>query len=87
MLLALAAATGARALVLPCGALDHTPLGRSTTDLDLVAAELIARRRHGAPATASSCGPNRCTTTGCAANLERAQALTDRLAGEPVTRS
>ena len=31
--------TGARALVLPCGAISHTPLARLEDDLDLVAAE------------------------------------------------
>src|SRR5262245_50225452 len=40
-LLTLAASTGARALVLPCGALDRTPLGSLDDDLGLVAAELI----------------------------------------------
>ena len=64
-LLTLAAATGARALVLPCGALDHNPVESLDDDLDLVAAELIgaANRR---TTTASNCGPSRCTSTGCA---------------------
>ncbi len=40
-LVALAAATGSRALVLPCGALSHDPVESLDTDLDRVAAELI----------------------------------------------
>ncbi|WP_395308755.1 sugar phosphate isomerase/epimerase [Mycobacterium sp. AMU20-3851] len=40
MLVALAAATGAQALVLPCGALDHDPVESLDSDLDRVAAEL-----------------------------------------------
>ena len=42
MLGALAMATGSAALVLHCGALDHTPGAVLDADLDLVAAELIA---------------------------------------------
>ncbi|MFS0899919.1 sugar phosphate isomerase/epimerase family protein [Mycolicibacterium litorale] len=42
MLVALAGATGARAVVLPCGALDHQPLSSLADDLDRVADELIA---------------------------------------------
>src|SRR3954454_19469861 len=41
ILLALTAATGAHALVLPCGALDHQPLESLDHDLDLVAHELM----------------------------------------------
>jgi sugar phosphate isomerase/epimerase len=40
MLVALAAATDARALVLPCGALDHDSIESLDADLDRVAAEL-----------------------------------------------
>ena len=32
----------------------------------------------------SNCGPNRCTSTGCATTSTRAQALTDRLTADPV---
>ncbi|KOS55775.1 sugar phosphate isomerase/epimerase family protein [Rhodococcus rhodochrous] len=39
-LLALAAGVEARALVLPCGALDHTPVRSLDEDLDVVAAQL-----------------------------------------------
>ncbi|MGE2716787.1 sugar phosphate isomerase/epimerase family protein [Mycolicibacterium litorale] len=42
MLVALAAATGARAVVLPCGALSHEPLRGLDDDLDRVADELVA---------------------------------------------
>ena len=62
-LLTLAAAIGARALVLPCGALDHNPLRSLDDDLDLVAVELTAARR---TTTASSYGPSPCITSGCA---------------------
>lgn len=48
MLIALAAATGARALVLPCGALSHEPVESLSADLDRVADELhaAAHRAH-----------------------------------------
>ncbi|NGP04911.1 sugar phosphate isomerase/epimerase [Rhodococcus sp. 14C212] len=39
-LLTLTAGVGARALVLPCGALDHTPVRSLDEDLDAVAAQL-----------------------------------------------
>ena len=44
----MAAATGAKALVLPCGALDHTPMRSLDEDLDPVAAELIGAGQPGA---------------------------------------
>lgn len=40
MLVELAAQVGAKALVLPCGALDHEPVRDLDEDLDMVAAEL-----------------------------------------------
>ncbi|QDY91701.1 sugar phosphate isomerase/epimerase [Arthrobacter sp. UKPF54-2] len=40
-LLSLAAGTGARALVLPCGALSHDPVHSIGEDLDTIAAQLI----------------------------------------------
>jgi sugar phosphate isomerase/epimerase len=43
-LLSLAAGTGARALVLPCGAQDHNPRGTLEEDLTLVAEELAAAK-------------------------------------------
>lgn len=80
MLLALAAITGARALVLPCGALGHSPVDSIGADLDRVAAELLAAGRR-----AAECGVQLWTESlhfhRLCWNLERAQQLTDRLAG------
>lgn len=47
-LLTLTAATGAKALVLPCGALDHAPVRTEEEDLDLVAAQLVAAGKRAA---------------------------------------
>ncbi|HEY1157278.1 MAG TPA: sugar phosphate isomerase/epimerase, partial [Arthrobacter sp.] len=47
-LLTLTAKTGAKALVLPCGALDHTPVRSVEEDLDLIAAQLIAAGQRAA---------------------------------------
>lgn len=44
-LLSLAAGTGARALVLPCGALSHDPVRSIGEDLDAIAAQLIRAQR------------------------------------------
>lgn len=44
-LLSLTAGVGARALVLPCGAQDHTPVASLDEDLALVAGELTAAAR------------------------------------------
>jgi sugar phosphate isomerase/epimerase len=83
MLLALTAATGAHALVLPCGALDHQPLESLDDDLDLVAQELTRAAEqaadHGVEIWTESLHFHRLCW-----NLERAQQLTDRLAGTPV---
>ena len=54
-LLSLAAGSGARAVVLPCGALDHTPVRSLDHDIDLVAAELIAAELGGAPDADAGC--------------------------------
>ena len=82
-LLTLAAATGARALVLPCGALDHTPVRSLDEDLALIAAELIGAANraqdHGVELWTESLHYHRLCW-----NTERAQALTNRLAGSPV---
>jgi sugar phosphate isomerase/epimerase len=82
-LLTLAAAIGARGLVLPCGALDHHPVRSLGHDLDLVAAELTAAAAkahdHGVELWTESLHYHRLCW-----NTERAQALTDRLAGGPV---
>ncbi|WP_304105907.1 sugar phosphate isomerase/epimerase [Mycolicibacterium bacteremicum] len=78
MLVELAAATGARALVLPCGALDHQPIESLSADLDRVAAALqtaaSAAERRGVALWTESLHYHRLCF-----NLERAQALTDRL--------
>jgi sugar phosphate isomerase/epimerase len=82
-LLTLAAAIGARALVLPCGGLDHEPLRSLDDDLDLVAGELTA-----AAAQAQDYGVELWTESlhhfRLCHNIESAQALTDRLAGTDV---
>ncbi len=78
MLVALAAATGSRALVLPCGALDHTPIDTLDADLDRVAAELVAAAgtaaAHGVELWVESLHFHRLCF-----NIERAQQLTSRL--------
>ncbi|HYZ69922.1 MAG TPA: sugar phosphate isomerase/epimerase [Mycobacterium sp.] len=83
MLLRLTAATGAHALVLPCGSLDHQPLESLNQDLDLVAHELTraAGRAagHGVELWTESLHFHRLCF-----NIERAQQLSDRLAGTPV---
>lgn len=79
LLLELTAATGATALVLPCGALRHQPVDTLDRDLDAVAAELAAAARvaatHGVALWTESLHVHRLCCT-----LERAQRLTDRLA-------
>lgn len=83
MLLALTAATGARALVLPCGALDQRPFAMLDDDIDLLAQELThaADRAagHGVEVWTESLHLHRLCS-----DIERAQQLTDRLAGTPV---
>jgi sugar phosphate isomerase/epimerase len=74
----LAAATSARALVLPCGALDHHPVDSLDRDLDLVAAELTMAARtaagHGVELWTESLHYYRLCF-----DIERAQQLSDRL--------
>lgn len=83
MLVELTAAVGARALVLPCGAQQHEPLADLESDLDRVAAELIAAaavaRRAGVELWVEGLHFFRLCW-----NLERARLLADRLAGHPV---
>jgi sugar phosphate isomerase/epimerase len=78
MLVALAASTGARALVLPCGALERTPLETLDDDLDRVAAELTV-----AAGTAAWHGVELWTESlhyyRLCCDIERAQQLSDRL--------
>lgn len=81
MLLALAVATGARALVLPCGAIDHEPVESLDADLDLVASELVGAARlageHGVELWVESLHFHRLCF-----NIERAQHLTERIADQ-----
>lgn len=83
MLVALAVATGSRALVLPCGALNHEPLQTLDADLDLVASELIAAADvaadHGVELWTESLHFHRLCW-----NLERAERLSERLSGSRV---
>ncbi|MDR6988497.1 sugar phosphate isomerase/epimerase [Paenarthrobacter nitroguajacolicus] len=83
MLLALAAKTGAKALVLPCGAIDHEPVRSVEEDIDVVAAQLIHASQRAAEFgvelwTESLHYYRLCWNTG------RAQLLADRLAGSDV---
>lgn len=83
MLLALASATGAHALVLPCGAIDHDPVRTLDEDLDLVAAELAS-----AAARAADYGVELWTESlhhhRLCHDIDRAQALADRLRGTGI---
>jgi sugar phosphate isomerase/epimerase len=83
MLLSLASRTGARALVLPCGALSHEPVRTLEQDLDLVAAELAA-----AAAKAAAAGVELWTESlhffRLCWNLGLAEQLASRLAGSGV---
>ena len=82
-LLTLTSNIGAKALVLPCGAVDHTPVRSVAEDLDLVAAQLA-----GAAERAAGFGVELWTESlhflRFCWNLERAGQLADRLAGTGV---
>jgi sugar phosphate isomerase/epimerase len=83
MLLALTARTGAKALVLPCGAIDHEPVRSVEEDIELVASQLIH-----ASIRAAEFGVELWTESlhyyRLCWNTERAQLLADRLAGSDV---
>lgn len=83
MLLALAAKTGAKALVLPCGAIDHEPLRSLEEDIDAVASQLIhasqRAKEFGVELWTESLHYHRLCW-----NTERAQLLADRLAVSDV---
>ncbi|MGW9414821.1 sugar phosphate isomerase/epimerase family protein [Arthrobacter cupressi] len=83
MLLTLAAKTGAKALVLPCGAIDHEPMKSLEEDIDAVAAQLVhaaqQAREFGVELWTESLHYFRLCW-----NTERAQLLADRLAGSGV---
>lgn len=82
-LLSLAAGTGARALVLPCGALSHDPVHSIGEDLDAIAAQLIRAqgraREFGVELWTESLHFLRFCW-----NLERAELLAQRLDGSGV---
>ncbi len=82
-LLTLTAKTGAKALVLPCGALDHTPVRSVEEDLDLIAAQLIAAGQRAAEFGVELWTESLHFLRFCW-NLERAGLLADRLAGSGV---
>lgn len=81
MLVELAAATGAQALVLPCGALEHQPIETLEADLDLVAAELTAAA-HTATARGIELWTESLHFYRLCCDVVRAQQLTDRLPRE-----
>lgn len=82
-LLTLTAKIGAKALVLPCGALDHKPVRSVEEDLDLIVAQLV-----GALERAAEFGVELWTESlhflRFCWNLDRAGLLADRLAGSGV---
>jgi sugar phosphate isomerase/epimerase len=82
-LLTLTAKTGAKALVLPCGALSHEPVRGRDEDLDTVASQLIR-----AAERAAGFGVELWTESlhflRFSWNLERAELLAQRLAGSGI---
>jgi sugar phosphate isomerase/epimerase len=82
-LLALAADAGARALVLPCGALDHTPVRSLEEDLDTIAGQLVNASERAAGFGVELWTESLHFLRFCW-NLERAGLLADRLAGSGV---
>ncbi|MEC3851658.1 sugar phosphate isomerase/epimerase family protein [Paenarthrobacter ureafaciens] len=83
MLLSLAAKTGAKALVLPCGAIDHEPVGSLEGDIETVGAQLIhaseRAKEFGVELWTESLHYFRLCW-----NTERAQLLADQLIGSNV---
>jgi sugar phosphate isomerase/epimerase len=82
-LLALAAKTGAKALVLPCGAPGHDPVRSLGEDLDTVAAQLIRAADRAAEFGVELWTESLHFLRFCW-NLERAELLAQRLAGSAV---
>ncbi|MFC7848045.1 sugar phosphate isomerase/epimerase family protein [Arthrobacter sp. NPDC057388] len=82
-LLILTAKTGAKALVLPCGALGHEPVRSLEEDLDTVAAQLI-RAAERAAAFGVELWTESLHFLRLSWNLERAELLAQRLAGSGV---
>ncbi|QSZ50754.1 sugar phosphate isomerase/epimerase [Arthrobacter sp. D5-1] len=83
MLLALASKTGAKALVLPCGAIDRDPLRSLEEDIDVVATQLIHASQRAAEFGVELWTESLHYYRLCW-NTERAQLLADRLAGSDV---
>ena len=82
-LLTLTAKTGAKALVLPCGALSHEPVRSLEEDLDTVAAQLIRAAERAAEFGVELWTESLHFLRFCW-NLERAELLAQRLAGSGV---
>ncbi|MBD1542641.1 sugar phosphate isomerase/epimerase [Arthrobacter sp. IA7] len=82
-LLTLTAKTGAKALVLPCGALSHEPVKSLEEDLDTVAAQLIGAQRRAADFGVELWTESLHFLRFCW-SLERAELLAQRLAGSGV---
>jgi len=82
-LLTLAAGIGAKALVLPCGALGHEPVRGIDEDLDTIAAQLIGARRRAQEFGVELWTESLHFLRFCW-NLERAELLAQRLAGSGV---
>jgi sugar phosphate isomerase/epimerase len=82
-LLTLAADTGAKALVLPCGALSHEPVKSLDEDLDEIAAQLIHAGQRAAEFGVGLWTESLHFLRFCW-NLERAELLAQRLAGTGV---
>ncbi|MBT8160741.1 MULTISPECIES: sugar phosphate isomerase/epimerase [Arthrobacter] len=82
-LLTFTANTGAKALVLPCGALSHEPVRSLEEDLDTVAAQLIAAGKRAAEFGVELWTESLHFLRFCW-NLDRAEQLAARLAGSGV---
>lgn len=82
-LLTLAANTGAKALVLPCGALSHEPVRNVDEDLDQIAAQLVHARQRAAEFGVELWTESLHFLRFCW-NLERAELLAGRLADTGV---
>lgn len=82
-LLTLTAKTGAKALVLPCGALGHEPVRGLDEDLDTVASQLIRAAERAAGFGVELWTESLHFLRFCW-NLERAELLAQRLAGSGV---
>ncbi|WP_306919539.1 MULTISPECIES: sugar phosphate isomerase/epimerase [unclassified Arthrobacter] len=82
-LLTLTANTGARALVLPCGALGHQPVRSLDEDLDTIAAQLIHAGQRAAAFGVQLWTESLHFLRFCR-NLERAELLARRLEGSGV---